>query len=219
MSEDTPDVSVPTTDLDSIVAPPAAAIRVRAFWGEMINKLPPMDEDEVRSILSDPAFNITLPESVLTPEGYSSLHALIFNLRSRAIQVKDVVDQHYFMRMRAIKNLEKVLMKFSEGRTEKLKEADVELWLMPQKRSLENITMLKLLVDSRVSNLDFAAMQVSRQHKAVEVGHRVSLVDFSMIKELPEGYGENREPEHGRGRRNREPEVEIDSNSGWAVDE
>ena len=178
--------------LDHLDVPPEAAARLRAFWGEAISDLPPMAQDEIAATLSDPNFNITLPESILTFEGYTALNGRIQNLRTRVVAFKEVVDQHYFIRLRAIKSLEKVLMKFSSGRTEKLKEADVEEWLTPQKRSLEVINLIKIVIDSKVENLDAVAMQVSRQQRAAESGHKTDTIDFSMVRELPGGYGEGR---------------------------
>jgi len=89
--------------------------------------------------------------------------------------------------MRAIKSLERVLVKFSDGRTDKLKDADVEGWLTPQRRNFESVSLLHSTITSKIANLDVCGNQVSRQQSAADFGRWTNSISIDMMNELPPG--------------------------------
>jgi len=164
---------------DNEIYVPKEVQQFKEFWDQLVKDLPEIDEEKFKNEVFSEDFNVVLPDKIVSPESYVKINGIIQNLRNILVNWRNIIDQNYFVRERAVKSMERVLAQFSNGKTEKLREADVELWLIDARRDLARIYSYKIQIDSRIENLDMAAVQIARQMKAIEYGIKTETIDVT----------------------------------------
>lgn len=164
--------------------------KVKEPWQETIKKLSgPFKYEEIRASLNDPKYWFTLPDEILTFEGYVKILAHLQNTRNSIIRIKLQIDEHAGMKTAALKNMEKILpgvYSSEECKTDKLREAKAAQELERFTNYVEEAKQLQIMSNSVLTNIDSAIAQVNRQMKAVDMGIRTSAITTTEAKDWDE---------------------------------
>jgi len=190
----------PNQQSDNRPKTPEAAMQI---WRDAIGGLRPLDFDQTKKRLSQ--FNIRIPESLLTYEAFLRALARLQNMRTDLLEIKEVVDEHFIMKERAVKSLQKILVAMSEGKSVAEKEGITEAWLIHLQKLLGRAVTLRTLVYDKLENMDMAIMQLGRQIKVADIAVRTQTIDVMSAVDLPAGWGDVDEADGGWLRRTSAP--------------
>lgn len=185
MSDDQDTTQVDASQKDTRPKSPEAAMQV---WRDAINALSPLDYDATKEALAQ--FRVKIPERLLKYESYLKVLARLQNLRTDLLEIKAVVDEHFIMKDKAVRNLQKILVAMAERKTVMEKEGEAEIWLIHLQKLTKRAEILRSLTDDVLGNLDAAIMQVGRQIKVTDIAVRTQTIDVSMATDLPNGWGD-----------------------------
>lgn len=151
---------------------------VKKPWKEVLKQLTtPFDYESIRDELTSSKFWFTLPNEVLTFEGYVKILAYLQNLRNDIVRIKLTVDEHAGMKNAALKNMKEILPGvFDDCKTDKLREAKAAGELEQFTIFVKQADELQKFASSVLENIDSAIAQVNRQLKAVDMGIRTSSI-------------------------------------------
>lgn len=172
---------------------------VKEPWQETIKKLStPFRYEEIRESLNNPRYWFTLPDEILTFEGYVKILAHLQNTRNDIVQIKLKIDEHAGMKTAALKNMEKILpgvYTSEECKTDKLREARAAQELERFTIYVEEADKLQKMATSVLNNIDSAIAQLNRQMKAVDMGIRTSAITTTSARDWDDNAGtEDDEP-------------------------
>ena len=170
----------------SIPQTPEEAVGV---WREEISSLPPIDHDEVKRIISE-SRRVDVPEQLLTYGSFLRILAKVQNIKTKLLDTKAIVDEHYIKKTKAVKNLQKILITMSDKKTVKEREGDAENWLIHLHRLTSRVEVLKALMDDAIENLEMVMTQLGRQVRVADMAVRTQTIDVTTAIDLPLDWGE-----------------------------
>jgi len=158
---------------------------VKENWKKALDKLSkPFKYETIRDNLNDSKYWFKLPNEVLTFEGYVKILSHLQNIRNEIVREKLKIDEHYDMKIAALKNMEKILPGLYEdsiAKTVQQKESRAGLDLQLFTEIVKQAESLKRMADSILNNIDSSIAQLNRQMKAIDMGIRTSSITTSGV--------------------------------------
>lgn len=159
-----------------------ALAKIKAKWLKVIKPISDFSYDDYRNKLRNISYIKSIPEDLLTHEGYINVAGSLQGTRNGLIAIKIEIDELAQLLAAAYKNMSDILPGLADG-TAQQKKSEAEKELQSLKIKATQLEVLQKTSDTLLSNIDSAIAQLNRQLKAADLGYRTAALDFSKAKD------------------------------------
>jgi len=156
----------------------------KAVWQSALKEsIDKVSYNEVRALLKNKKFLFSIPENILTYDGYIKIAAAIQEVRNELVGIKVDIDAHATFLKDSKKDLSTVIPAFVEGKSVQQREAETAKELQVLQVEVTKMSILQTTATNLLDNIDSAIAQLNRQLKASDLGYRTSSIDLMQARD------------------------------------